>query len=430
MITKEKALKNKYTLRYITEKLKNSQKQISDSSRLKEYIDMTFFKEEDYENYPLNINFSFENDMLFLDSSFDRKVYSYNFVELKSIRTKIDSYRDGKVSFKNLEEYLFDNYYKKVINLYKKSLNVDSNINNYYKSNISFSDLNINAQKDFMKYFETGSSNASKELFAKFDLLETENVIDFLSELAKLNLLDFSAVFEEIYKKSDNMAIVPEIISHLSKYNMRYYFFSVIRYLNNKIIIKEKDKNAFLNALDDDMTSPSLFANMFLQKSFAGNETFLDMYKTYLLKHNKKYYDADKLMVLNSISFYSLMRNLPELMLPSDINANHMLISNKLLSGFKLAYSHESKNIKKIFTAISKYVQNIYISKRTLYFLKENYEFETHEPFPIKDENVTFIDQAPEEVKLIETCNLDITSEKFMNDYFDKYNLLPVEIEF
>lgn len=61
--------------------------------------------------------------------------------------------------------------------------------------------------------------------------------------------------------------------------------------------------------------------------------------------------------------------------------------------------------------------------------MREHYEFEIHEPFPIKDENVTLIDQAPEEIKLIETSDANIQDDNFVNEYFSKNNLLPVKIQ-
>lgn len=189
MITKEKVLQNKYTLRYITEKLKKSHQYIADSYRIKEYIDMAFVKEEDYEKYPLNINFDFEKNALFLDGSFNRKTYSYNLVELKSVQKKIDLYLNKEITFKNLEEYLFDTYLKKGLNLYKKSLDVDSNLNNYYKNNISFSDLNDNAKKklgiDISNKLTIHGMPCDINIFQKMNLCEGEDVASFLAELVK-----------------------------------------------------------------------------------------------------------------------------------------------------------------------------------------------------------------------------------------------------
>lgn len=432
MIKKEK---NKYTLRYITETLNNSQKQISDSSWLKEYIDMTFLKEEDYENYPLNINFNFKNDMLFLDGSFDRKVYSYNFVEFKSIRNKMDLYRDGKISFKNLEEYLFDTYYKKVINLYKKSLNVDSNLSNYFKKNISFSDLNVNAQKELNSEIYNEFSDIPHFIFSTMSVYEGREVSNFFVELltdfSSTNVIEFGPILVEIYKRPEISFIIPMIIKQMDPNNSRYYFFSVIRYLENNVEINEKDKNEFLNLLNHKKDNEKLYTNFFLEKMFSVNKSFLEISKKYLLEHNSKYYYANKLMILNTINSNWLIKDLSPVLLESlEANATSILISDKLLLGFRIESSYHKSDLKPIFLSISKRFKNIYISKRTLYFLKEHYEFETNEPFPIKDDHVTFIDQAPEEVKLIETCDLDIKNEKFVHDYFDKYNVLPVEIEF
>ena len=436
MITKEKVLQNKYTLRYITEELKRSHQYIADSYRIKEYINMAFVKEEDYEKYPLNINFDFEKNALFLDGSFNRKTYSYNLVELKSVQKKIDLYLNKEITFKNLEEYLFDTYLKKGLNLYRKSLDVDSNLNNYYKNNISFSDLNDNAKKklgiDISNKLTIHGMPCDINIFQKMNLCEGEDVASFLAELVKpkysQTFVEFSFILEEIHRRPDIMFIIPMIISRMDPDNARYYFFAIIRYLKNNVEIREKDKATFLNLLNKKENVP-LYTRMLLEKSISGNKEFLNIAHEYLLANNPNYYYANKLMILDNIDYSSwLVKGLSKLLIPSELNANSILISDQILSGFRLGGSYYPNDLKEIFLAISKYFKNIFISKRTLYFVKEHYEFEIHETFPIKDENVTLIDQAPEEIKLIETSDANIQDDNFVNEYFSKYNLLPVQI--
>lgn len=224
------------------------------------------------------------------------------------------------------------------------------------------------------------------------------------------------------------MFIIPMIISRMNPDNARYYFFAIIRYLKNNVEIREKDKAKFLNLLNKKENVP-LYTRMLLEKSIAGNKEFLNIANEYLLENNPNYYYANKLMILDNIDYSSfLVKGLNKLIIPSELNANSIFISDQILSGFRIGSSYYPNDLKEIFLAISNYFKNIFISKRTLYFVKEHYEFEIHEPFPIKDENVTLIDQAPEEIKLLETNDANIQDDNFVNEYFSKYNLLPVQI--
>lgn len=382
---------NNHSIKSITELFHSGVVKIDNFDAFIDYIDnVTTPTSNDVPVIAFSFNFKTNNIVFLNDFESVEQIghsYVYTFHKLKTVTKYIFEYL--KFQTKSDQEKLYQQILKafqsKALNLYKKSVNPDSNFRNFKNHDILFFDLNEAGLKDYQLSIARDTYSDDNGLKQMTDIA---SYIEDREQLTKL----FSTIFSTQY---DTFYTVMKMLNFISKgLKDKSHMLDVIYFLkdrkNNEFFkvlytffrTVDFEYNVDLNHIKDikDMmsrngSSASDFITNIGQRPFANNHSFVELLSSLNIKlPNQK---SKKINILSqySLGYYSdidFNKNINNIY-SEDQNFENLYVDDSFFKN-SFIYNTEDKNIYHNFlTFITSKFDKLIISQKTEYMMNLKY---------------------------------------------------------
>lgn len=385
-------ISNKHSIKAITELFHEGSVEIDNFDVFIDYINNVITPtSNDVPFIAFNFNFKTNNIVFLNDFQSVEKIghsYVYTFHKLKTVTKYIFEYLQfqTKRSQEKLYQQILKAFQSKALNLYKKSVNPDSNFKNFKNHDILFFDLNEAGLKDYQLSIARNTYSDDNELKQMSDIA---SYIEDSDQLEKL----FSNIFATQY---DTFYIVMKILTFISKgLKDKSHMLDVIYFLkdcnNNNEFFKslylffrtvDFEYNVDLNHIKDikdmmskDESSASDFIANLGQKPFANNHSFVNLLSLLNIKlPNQK---SKKINILSqySLSYYAdidFNKNINNIY-SEDQNFEKLYIDDSFFKN-SFIYHTEDKNVYHNFLKfITSKFDKLIISQKSEYMMNLKY---------------------------------------------------------